>query len=157
MDAAKAYLDSCQSNGQTQWVKSEMEQYDELKDLYDLINNYRFKEIVSFMDKHKEDYMDIDSYKRLYDIASKSKNKEGRYCDEGTITMEKYLNKDYSSKETTEAQDVSESSTDSQQSKSSAKSSGVGNTGTDKSKNKGATKNANGNNATTTSNQGDNI
>jgi len=158
-DAAKAYLDSCQAAGQTKWVKSEMEQYKELQGLYDLINNYRFKEIVSFMDKHKEDYMDIDSYKRLYDIASKSRNKEGRYYDDGTITIENYLKKFSSSIGNAEATGASESSTDSQQSKSSAKSSGVGNTGTDESKNKGATDNANGNNATTTttSNQDDNV
>lgn len=96
-EAARAYLDSCQNVNQAKWIESEMEQYGDLKGLYKHINNYEFTEIVSILNRHKDDFMKYDEYKRLYEIASRNKNKKGQFSNDGTITFDNYLRRDFAS------------------------------------------------------------
>ena len=82
--------------------QNEMEQYDDLKGLYDIINNYRFKDLVEYIDNHthKDDILKIDIWKRLYDKAKEiNSNKNGVFNDvlsEQSITLEKLYAKDFS-------------------------------------------------------------
>lgn len=111
-EAAKAYLDSCQNKKQAKWIKSEMEQYDELRGLYEHINNYEFKEIVSILDKHKDEFMGYDEYQRLYDIASNYSNKRGQFSKDGTITFDNYLRKDFASMTNANTETIPDASKD---------------------------------------------
>ena len=82
--------------------KNEMESYDELKGLYDIINSYKFNDLVKYIDKHqhRNDILSIDEWNRLYDKAQKiNSNKNGVFNKEEweqSITLEKLLNKDFS-------------------------------------------------------------
>ena len=86
----------------SQISKNEMESYDELKGLYDIINSYKFNDLVKYIDKHqhRNDILSIDEWKRLYDKAQKiNSNKKGVFNNEESeqsITLENLLNKDFS-------------------------------------------------------------
>ena len=86
----------------SQISKNEMESYDELKGLYDIINSYKFNDLVKYIDKHqhRNDILSIDEWNRLYDKAQKiNSNKNGVFNKEEweqSITLEKLLNKDFS-------------------------------------------------------------
>ena len=86
----------------SQISKNEMESYDELKGLYDIINSYKFNDLVKYIDKHqhRNDILSIDEWNRLYDKAQKiNSNKKGVFNNEKSeqsITLENLLNKDFS-------------------------------------------------------------
>ena len=85
--------------------KKDIDNFDELYGLYEIINSYRFKDLVCFIDKHnyRDDILKIEVWKRLYDKAKEiGHNKKGVYNDENsdqTITFETYLIKDFSNLE----------------------------------------------------------
>ena len=82
--------------------KNDMEKFDDLKGLYDIINSYSFKDLVGYIDNHthKDDILKIDIWKRLYDKAKEiNYNKNGVFNDvqsEQSITLESLYNKDFS-------------------------------------------------------------
>ena len=85
----------------TYWDKSQMEKYPELKGVYVMIKDFQFKELKSFIEehKHKNELLELDSWSRLYDIASKYNNKKGTfYTSNDRIDIEKYLTTDFESK-----------------------------------------------------------
>lgn len=93
-DKALRYL----SDNKTYWVKSEMETYPDLVNVYAMIKDYQFKKLKLFIENHKDDLMQIDSWKRLYEITCKYNNKKGAFqTQNGKIEIEKYLNKDFNS------------------------------------------------------------
>ena len=84
--------------------KDDMECYDELKGLYDIINGYRFKDYIEFINshKHRSDILSIDIWNRLYNKSLEiNANKKGIYNSdsiEQVIEFENYLKKDFSQK-----------------------------------------------------------
>ena len=83
----------------TCWDKSQMEQNPELKGVYAMIKDFQFKELKSFIEGHKSELLELKEWKRLYDIASKYKNKKGTfYTSNDRIDIEKYLTTDFDSK-----------------------------------------------------------
>lgn len=90
-------------------VKSEMDSYSELNDVYTMIKDFQFKELKNFIEKHQEDLLNLEPWPRLYDIAYKYNNKKGTFnASNGRIDIELYLKTDFESKE-----DVSTQSTNS--------------------------------------------
>lgn len=86
-------------NNDTAWGKFAMEQDPELKGVYAMIKDFKFKELKSFIDKH-EDLQTIDHWKRLYEIASKYNDKKGTFkAKNDSINIEEYLKTDFASKE----------------------------------------------------------
>jgi hypothetical protein len=84
----------------TYWVKAEMESYPELKDVYTMIKDYKFKDLKSFIENHKDDLMQLEVWKRLYDKINTCNDKKGSFsAPNGEIEIEKYLNKDFNSME----------------------------------------------------------
>ena len=82
----------------TFWIKDEMESYSELKDVYTMIKDYQFKKLKSFIERHKEDLMQIDSWNRLYYKIQKCNDKKGTFkANDGKIDIEKYLQTDFES------------------------------------------------------------
>lgn len=85
-----------------QICKNDMECFDDLKGLYDIVNGYRFKDYIKFIDshRHRDDILSIDEWKRLYDKSKAiDSNKKGVFnneTDEQSITFEKYFKKDFS-------------------------------------------------------------
>ena len=64
--------------------KNEMENYDNLKGLYDIINNYKLKDLVGYIDNHthKNDILKIDIWNRLYNKAKEINcNQDGYYIN----------------------------------------------------------------------------
>lgn len=82
--------------------KNEMECFDDLEGLYDMVNRYRFKDFIDYIDNHphRDDILSVDAWKRLYEKAKEiGSNKKGVYNKENTdqsITFEKFFEKDFS-------------------------------------------------------------
>ena len=89
-----------------------MECFDDLKGLYDIVNGYRFKDYVDYIDNHpcRDDILSIDEWKRLYDKAKEiDSNKKGVYNTEDadqSITFENYFKKDFSKLDNTDSNHV---------------------------------------------------
>ena len=94
--------------------KNDMECFDDLKGLYDIVNEYRFKDYIEYIDKHPhhEDILTIDEWKRLYEKSKEiCSNKKGVYNRKGaeqSITFESFFKKDFSSMADTEIDNVPE-------------------------------------------------
>ena len=80
--------------------KNEMENYDDLKGLYDIINNYKLNDFVVYIDNHphKNDILKIDIWKRLYDKAKEiNSNQRGLFVStdsrEQIISLDKLYDK----------------------------------------------------------------
>ena len=92
--------------------KNDMECFDDLKGLYDIVNGYRFKDYVDYIDNHpcRDDILSIDEWKRLYDKAKEiDSNKKGVYNTEDadqSITFENYFKKDFSKLDNTDSNHV---------------------------------------------------
>ena len=91
-------------NNTIQISKKDMEGFEELQGLYDIVNGYRFNDYIEFINKHKhkDDILTIGVWKRLYEKAQNIRaNKKGFYNNESdslqSITFERYLSKDFSS------------------------------------------------------------
>ena len=84
----------------TYWVKADMESYSELKDVYTMIKDYKFKDLKSFIEKHKDDLMQLEVWKRLYDKINTCNDKKGSFSSaDGKINIENYFQKDFNSME----------------------------------------------------------
>lgn len=100
------------SRNNAYWTKSEMESYSELKGVYALIKDYQFNELKSFIDRH-QDLINLDPWKRLYEITKKYNNKKGTFKSDGDkIDIEEYLETDFDSKEDVTTQAVESDSSD---------------------------------------------
>ncbi len=92
--------------------KGDMECFDDLKGLYDIVNGYRFKDYVDYINNHpyRDDILSIDEWKRLYDKAKEiDSNKKGVYNTEDadqSITFENYFKKDFSKLDNTDSNHV---------------------------------------------------
>lgn len=70
-----------------------------LNGLYDIVNEYRFKDFIEYIDKksHRDEILAIDVWKRLYEKSKAvDSNKPGRYnsaTEEQSITFKKYFHK----------------------------------------------------------------
>ena len=103
----------------TYWVKAEMESYSELKDVYTMIKDYKFKDLKSFIENHKDDLMQLEVWKRLYDKINTCNDKKGSFsAPNGKIEIEKYLNKDFNSMEDVQPEGGSSETTNSSTSQS---------------------------------------
>ena len=82
----------------TFWIKDDMESYLELKGVYTMIKDYQFKKLKSFIERHKEDLMQIDSWNRLYYKIQNCNDKKGAFkAIDGKINMEEYFQTDFKS------------------------------------------------------------
>lgn len=90
----------------TEWVQSEMESYPDLKGVYAMIRDFQFKKLKSFIDEHP-DLKEIDAWVRLYEKVKDFNDKKGRWSDDGSINIEKYLGTDFSLKPDVEQPDKS--------------------------------------------------
>ena len=72
-----------------------MDSIPELDGVYVWIKDYEFEKLRSFIEKHQDDLMKLDSWKRLYDIAKRNKDKTGAFKENGTINVEEYLKTDF--------------------------------------------------------------
>lgn len=84
--AAIDYLDT-----HDKWVKEDMEKYPALQGLYDAMNTYNFEEI-------KEKGLKLGTSAKYKDLLQKicelgNVKLEGPFCNDGEITLEKYLRK----------------------------------------------------------------
>ncbi len=82
----------------TTWVEKDMDNYPELKGVYAMIRDFRFKELKDFIDQH-QNLKTIDEWCRLYQITEANNDKKGVWSRDGSINIEKYLNTDFRSKE----------------------------------------------------------
>ena len=99
-DAAYNYL----INNDNQIYKKDMEHFDDLKGLFEILNKYDFKTFVESIDKHPhgESILSIKVWKRLYDKAKEiGFNKKGIYDDleEPSITFDRFIDNDFSKME----------------------------------------------------------
>jgi len=78
---------------ETVWDKDLLSKYKDLDGVYDMINKYKFTEIISFYNNHKSDLSKIDDWNRLYQYAQKKVDKTGEYSQDGKITISTYLRK----------------------------------------------------------------
>lgn len=82
------------------WIKADMEKYTELKGVYSMIKDYKFKDLKSFIEKHLDDLNQLESWKRLYDKINTCNDKKGSFkAKDGKIDIEEYLKKDFESME----------------------------------------------------------
>lgn len=88
----------------TEWVQSEMERHPDLKGVYAMIRDFQFKKLKSFIDEHP-DLKEIDAWVRLYEKVKDFNDKKGRWSDDGSINIEKYLGTDFSLKPDVEQPD----------------------------------------------------
>ena len=87
-----------------QIYKKDMEHFDDLKGLFEILNKYDFKTFVESIDKHPhgESILSIKVWKRLYDKAKEiGFNKKGIYDDleEPSITFDRFIDNDFSKME----------------------------------------------------------
>lgn len=79
--------------------KGDMECFDDLKGLYDIVNGYRFVDYINYIDNHphRDDILKIDEWKRLYEKANEvGANKDGVYNNadaDQSITFETFFKK----------------------------------------------------------------
>lgn len=78
---------------ETVWDKDILSKYKDLDGVYDMINKYKFAEIISFYNNHESDLSKIDDWNRLYQYAQKKVDKTGEYSQDGKITISTYLRK----------------------------------------------------------------
>lgn len=78
-------------------LKNDIEKFDDLKELYDILNSYRFNDYVNFIDNHphREDILQIEAWNRLYEEAKRiGSNKNGVYNleeNEQSITFDNFF------------------------------------------------------------------
>lgn len=92
----KAYKYLAENN--TYWVKSGMDTYPVLKDVYRWIKDYQFQELTEFIKSHQDSLKNLDPWDRLYEKVSQYKNKKGTFkkVSNDSINIEDYLNTDFS-------------------------------------------------------------
>lgn len=85
---------------ETYWEKTGMESFSELKGVYTMIKDYQFKKLKSFIENHKEELLQLDSWSRLYDKIQNCNDKRGSFrASDGKIDIEKYLSTDFNTME----------------------------------------------------------
>ena len=95
--ATKTLEEAIKYLNKNKWIRHEMENYADLKGLWDKINNRKFKEIKYFAIKHSR----LEESKNFKDLLTEIKNCDGKkldissrgYCDKGdfVITVSKYI------------------------------------------------------------------
>jgi hypothetical protein len=81
-------------NNHTTLKKAEMDSLDALKGVYNMIKDYKFKDLAGFIESHKDSLMNIVCWKSLYDIAKKYDDKLGTYPS-SEINIDDYLKYDF--------------------------------------------------------------
>lgn len=85
---------------ETYWEKTGMESFSELKGVYTMIKDYQFKKLKSFIENHKEELLQLDSWSRLYDKIQNCNDKKGSFrASDDKIDIEKYLSTDFNTME----------------------------------------------------------
>lgn len=139
------------SNNNTNWTKSEMDSISELKGVYTMIKDFRFKDLKSFIDRHP-DLKDLDPWNRLYIITSKYNDKRGTFkSNDDKINIEEYLKTDFDSKEDVSSPTTKSSTSDAGSSSPEERGRGVNNNATTSNSNGGPSSSSN--SSTDSSNQ----
>lgn len=86
-DKALGYLTEHATD--TYWIKADMEKYSELKGVYSMIKDYKFKDLKSFIESHRDDLNRLEYWKRLYDKINTCNDKKGSFkAPDGQINIE---------------------------------------------------------------------
>lgn len=109
-EKAYDYLKKCDEKGI--WNKSKMEDYAELKGVFNMMKDYEFDKLRSFIERHKDTLLNLESWSKLSDIVQKNKNKKGAYqpaVSNGLIKIKDYLEYNFGELEDVEPIDESDS------------------------------------------------
>jgi len=75
------------------WEEDKFVIYKDLRDVYNMINNFKFNEITDFYSVHEDELKKIKGWEQLYKYSLEKKQGKGQYSTNGKITISKYLDK----------------------------------------------------------------